>query len=64
MIRSFFSVPKVQDEGEARKALARVVFFDRLGEMRDRSFGNQRYHANGFNLVTVAIVLWNTVYLD
>lgn len=41
-----------------------AIFFNRLGEMRDRSFGNQRYHANGFNLVTVAIVLWNTVYLD
>jgi TnpA family transposase len=35
------------------------VFFNRLGEMRDRSFENQRYRASGLNLVTAAIVLWN-----
>jgi hypothetical protein len=34
-----------------------------LGEIRDRSFENQRYRASGLNLVTAAIVLWNTVYL-
>ncbi len=32
--------------------------------MRDRSFENQRYRASGLNLVTAAMVLWNTVYLD
>jgi hypothetical protein len=42
----------------------RAVFFNRLGEMRDRSFENQRYRASGLNLVTAAIVLWNTVYLE
>jgi len=26
------------------------------------SFEPQRYRASGFNLVTAAIVLWNTVY--
>ena len=51
------------NKGEARNALARAVFFNRLGEMRDRSFENQRYRASGLNLVTAAIVLWNTVYL-
>jgi hypothetical protein len=40
------------------------VFFNRLGEVRDRSFENQRYRASGLNLVTAAIVLWNTVYLE
>ena len=45
-------------------ALARAVFFNRLGEIRDRSFEQQRYRANGLNLVTAAIVLWNTVYLE
>ena len=35
----------------------------RLGEIRDRSFEQQRYRASGLNLVTAAIVLWNTVYL-
>lgn len=36
----------------------------RLGEIRDRSFEQQRYRASGHNLVTAAIVLWNTVYLE
>jgi hypothetical protein len=36
----------------------------RLGEIRDRSFEQQRYRASGLNLVTAAIVLWNTVYLE
>jgi hypothetical protein len=40
------------------------VFFNRLGEMRDRGFENQRYRASGLNLVTAAIILWNTVYLE
>ena len=37
---------------------------NRLGEVRDRSFENQRYRASGLNLVVAAIVLWNTVYLE
>lgn len=52
------------NKGEARSALARAVFFNRLGETRDRSFEQQRYRASGLNLLTVAIVLWNTVYLE
>src|SRR5690606_29685399 len=52
------------NKGKARNALARAVFFNRLGEIRDRSFEQQRYRASGLNLVTAAIVLWNTVYLD
>jgi TnpA family transposase len=39
------------------------VFLNRLGEIRDRSFENQRYRASGLNLVVTAIILWNTVYL-
>jgi hypothetical protein len=46
-----------------RNALGRAVFFNRLGEMH-RSFENQRYRASGLNLVTAAIVLRNTVYLE
>jgi Tn3 transposase DDE domain len=52
------------NKGEARNALARAVFFYRLGEIRDRSFENQRYRASGLNLVVAAISLWNTVYLE
>ena len=49
-------------KGKARNALAPAVFFHRLGEVRDRSYESQRYRASGLNLVTAAIVLWNTVY--
>jgi len=52
------------NKGEARNALARAVFFHRLGEVRDRSFENQRYRASGLNLLCAAIILWNTVYLQ
>jgi TnpA family transposase len=52
------------NKGEARNSLARAVFFNRLGEIRDRAFENQRHRASGLNLVVGAITLWNTVYLD
>jgi TnpA family transposase len=52
------------NKGEAKNGLARAVFFNRLGEIRDRSFENQRYRASGLNLVVAAIVLWNTTYLE
>ena len=52
------------NKGEARNALARAVFFNRLGELRDRTYENQRYRASGLNLVVAAIVLWNTVYME
>ncbi len=45
------------NKGEARNALARAMFFNRLGEIRGRSFEQQRYRASGLNLVTAAIVL-------
>ena len=52
------------NKGEAHHALKRAVFLHRLGEVRDRSFENQRNRVSGLNLVTAAIVLWNTVYLQ
>jgi TnpA family transposase len=52
------------NKGEARNALARAVFFYRLGEMRDRSFESQAYRASGLNLLVAAIILWNTIYLE
>ena len=42
------------NKGEARNALDRAVFFNRLGEIRDRGFEQQRYRASGLNLVTAA----------
>jgi hypothetical protein len=32
--------------------------------LRDHSFENQRYRAGGLTLLTAAIVLWHTVYLE
>lgn len=52
------------NKGESRNSLARAVFFNRLGEIRDRCYENQRYRASGLNLVVAAIILWNTVYLE
>src|SRR5205807_9654799 len=51
------------NKGEARNALARAIFFNRLGELRDRSYEDQRHRASGLNLMVAAIILWNTVYL-
>lgn len=52
------------NKGESKNALARAVFFNRLGELRDRGFETQRSRASGLNLGVAAIVLWNTVYLE
>ena len=52
------------NKGEARNALARAVYFCRLGEVRDRSFENQFFRASGLNLLVSAIILWNTKYLE
>lgn len=52
------------NKGEAKNALARAVCFNRLGEIRDRTYDQQRHRASGLNLVVAAIVLWNTVYLE
>ena len=52
------------NKGEARNSLARAVFFNRLGELRDRTHENQKNRASGLNLVVAAIILWNTIYLD
>lgn len=62
--RTLFTLEGLKSMGEARNALARAVFFYRLGEMRDRSFESQAYRASGLNLLVAAIILWNTVYLE
>lgn len=56
---------RVQSElnkGEAKNALSRAVFFNRLGELKGRSFENQRHCASRLNLVVAAIILCNTEY--
>ncbi len=52
------------NKGEAGHALTRAVHFNRLGEIRDRTFENQLHRASGLNLVVGAIILWNTVYIE
>src|SRR3712207_9397153 len=51
------------NRGESRNSLARAVFLHRLGEIRDRTYENQRHPASGLNLLVAPIVLWNTRYL-
>jgi TnpA family transposase len=51
-------------KGESRNALARAIFFHRLGDIRDRTYENQRYRASGLNLVIAAITMWNAVYVE
>lgn len=52
------------NKGEAENALKRAIFFHRIGRIRDRSIDSQGHRASGLNLVTAAIVLWNTTYLQ
>jgi TnpA family transposase len=42
------------NEGEAKNALARAVFFNRLGELRDRSHEDQQGRASELALLTAA----------
>ena len=51
------------NKGEARNALARAVFFNRLGESRDRSHEDQMNRAGVLALLTAAIALWNAAHL-
>src|SRR3712207_1229784 len=51
------------NKGEARNTSARAVFFNRLGESRDRSYEDQMNHAGGLALLTAAIALWNAAHL-
>jgi TnpA family transposase len=73
--RTLFTLDRVEDpelrrgasrelnRGESRNSLARAVFLHRLGEIRDRTYENQRHRASGLNLLVAAIILWNTRYL-
>ena len=45
------------NKGEAHNALARTIFFNGLGELRDSIFENQWYRASGLNLIVSAIIL-------
>ena len=47
----------------AARAPIRPFFLHKQGRFADRTLENQSYRASGLNLVTAAIVYWNTVYL-
>ncbi len=51
------------NKGEALHALARQLFFGRLGELRDRAFEDQFHRASCLHLLMAAIAAWNTIYL-
>ncbi|CCM10603.1 Transposase for transposon Tn2501 [Cardinium endosymbiont cEper1 of Encarsia pergandiella] len=57
-------VQKGLNKGEERNALARAVFMHGLGQIRDRRIENQSYRASGLTILTAAITLWNTVYIQ
>ena len=51
------------NKGEALHALARQIFFGRLGELRDRALEDQMHRASCLHLLMAAITAWNTIYL-
>ncbi len=51
------------NKGEALHALARQLFFGRLGELRDRALEDQIHRASCLHLLMAAIAAWNTIYL-
>ncbi|GHO71332.1 hypothetical protein KSC_102240 [Ktedonobacter sp. SOSP1-52] len=51
------------NKGEALHALARQLFFGRLGELRDRALEDQIHRASCLHLLVAAVAAWNTIYL-
>src|ERR1700688_2750230 len=47
-----------------RRLMAPAANQANSGEIRDRSYENQRHRARGLNLLVAAIILWNTTYLQ
>ena len=52
------------NKSEARHSLAGAVFTQKQGRLTDRTVESQEFRASGLNLVTAAIVYWNTLYMD
>lgn len=51
------------NKGEQRHALAQAIYTFRQGRVIDRSHEAQQHRASGLNLVTAAIVHWNSIYM-
>src|SRR5690348_6168802 len=60
MVRTQHQWPSSPIKGEALHALARQLFFGRLGELRDRALEDQMHRASCLHLLIAA---WNTIYL-
>jgi len=56
--------PNFHQLRDTTNALAKALFFYRLGRFRDRTYESQQYRASGLNLLIAAIVLWNSTYLE
>jgi TnpA family transposase len=52
------------NKGESRHSLARTVYHGRRGEMYEKYREGQEDQLNALGLVTNAVVLWNTVYMQ
>ena len=52
------------NRGESRHSLARVVFYGRRGELRQRYREGQEEQLGTLGLVVNVLVLWNTYYMD
>lgn len=51
------------NKGEALHALRRFIFFANQGKLRQHQHEEQTNQASCLNLVTNAVVIWNTVYM-
>ncbi|MFH0928111.1 MAG: Tn3 family transposase [bacterium] len=52
------------NRGESRHNLARMVFYAKRGELRQRYREGQEDQLSALGLVVNAIVLWNTIYMN
>jgi hypothetical protein len=52
------------NKGESRHFLARTVYHGRRGEMYEKYREGQEDQLNALGLVTNAIVVWNTIYIQ
>lgn len=57
-------INKQLNKGEAVHALRRFLFFANQGRVRKKLLDEQTNQASCLNLLTNAVILWNTVYID
>ncbi len=52
------------NRGESRHAVARAIYHGQRGEIRKRYREGQEDQLNALGLVTNAVILWNTIYME